>query len=311
MTASTLLYVSLGLAPFLVSALRRRWSTGFAHHGPPGAAALALTTYALTLALTQGIVLCLTAYLGTIELFPVVHPSDWSASVLGANLRIPAWCAVGCAIVAAALLARAGARIVLSLSAVRTTNAASRRLAPSADLAVVAGASRVAFAAPAWFSRRRGRIVVSRELLAVMTVPERKALIAHERSHLRHAHHLYALVIRVAAAANPLVGDLVAPVDHACERWADRDAAAAVGDPVIVAHALGRAALTDRRAPEGALGATHSDVVSRVRDLLEPQPTDRRALIRCALLVAVSWAMTLALVAHGHAIVELAEQGLS
>ena len=104
----------------------------------------------------------------------------------------------------------------------------------------------------------------------------RRALVAHEQSHLDHHHHLYAVLVRMAAAANPLIRDLVSAVDHASERWADTDAADVVGDPATVAHALGRAALAKNQAPKNALAASRSDVVKRVRELVEPRPTAGR-----------------------------------
>ena len=56
---------------------------------------------------------------------------------------------------------------------------------------------------------------------------QRRALLAHERSHPRHRHHLHHTACQFAAAVNPLLRRLPAAVELATERWADEDAAAA------------------------------------------------------------------------------------
>ena len=66
---------------------------------------------------------------------------------------------------------------------------------------------------------------------------ERRAVLAHERSHLRHRHHLHQTAAVLAAAANPLLYRLPAAVALSTERWADEDAAAAC-DRRSVAEAL-------------------------------------------------------------------------
>ena len=59
-------------------------------------------------------------------------------------------------------------------------------------------------------------------------------------------------------------------VDQAIERWADSAAAQEVGDPAIVAHALGLAALARPRFPPQALSAARNDALERILDLFEP-----------------------------------------
>src|SRR5581483_9371752 len=59
-------------------------------------------------------------------------------------------------------------------------------------------------------------------MLALLDDAERAAVLAHERSHLRHHHALFELVVRVAVALNPLVISLEHDVRFALERWARR-----------------------------------------------------------------------------------------
>ena len=79
-----------------------------------------------------------------------------------------------------------------------------------------------AFAVPG----RPGRIAMSTGLLRVLRRDQRRAVLAHERSHLRHRHHLHQTAAVLAAAANPLLYRLPAAVALSVERWADEDAAA-------------------------------------------------------------------------------------
>ena len=102
-----------------------------------------------------------------------------------------------------------------------------------------------------------------------------------KEAHLRHRHNLVVIAIRIAAAANPMLRPLVAVVAQAVERAADEEAADVVGDRILVARSVARAA-TVRRArllAAGRLAATGGDVPNRVRSLLAPPPA---AGARCA-----------------------------
>lgn len=119
-----------------------------------------------------------------------------------------------------------------------------------------------------------GHVVVSTGMLRLLDPAERAVLFAHERSHLRHHHHRYLAVARVAAVAVPVLGFVTGRLRLAVERWADEDAAeAAGGDRRLVARTILRAALarTDYDATAilalGAIG-----VRARVDALLSPAP---------------------------------------
>ncbi|MET9022778.1 M56 family metallopeptidase [Actinopolymorpha sp. NPDC004070] len=145
-----------------------------------------------------------------------------------------------------------------------------------------------------------GRIIVTSGMLATLTDDERAALVAHERSHLRHRHSWWILAAEVAAAANPFLSRTSQAVRHAVERWADEDAAVDVADRRLVARALARAALTRQAhtralsAPSdsAATAAVGGDVPTRVQALMDPPTRHVRAGVAAlvALLVVVTTA---------------------
>lgn len=50
-----------------------------------------------------------------------------------------------------------------------------------------------------------GRVVISTAMLRALPADERRVLLAHEQSHLRHRHHAFTQLADLAAAANPLL----------------------------------------------------------------------------------------------------------
>ena len=54
-----------------------------------------------------------------------------------------------------------------------------------------------------------GRTVVTRAMLQALSGPERRALLAHEQSHVSGYHFVYVSLVQLAAAANPLLRPLV------------------------------------------------------------------------------------------------------
>ncbi|MEU3344698.1 M56 family metallopeptidase [Streptomyces sp. NPDC006700] len=135
----------------------------------------------------------------------------------------------------------------------------------------------------------RDRIVVTTALLNGLTADERRALFAHERAHLAARHHRHLLTVHLAACANPLLRPLRSAVVYTAERWADEEAARAVGDRRVVARAVGKAALLSSGAPAPHLAAVAGGPVPRrVAALLAPPPADRhRPSVRTAVGAAV------------------------
>ena len=151
-------------------------------------------------------------------------------------------------------------------------------------------------------------MVVSTAMLRALSAPERRVLLAHESSHLRHRHHLYVAVADIAAAANPMLRPAARAVRTGVERWADEDAAAHVRDRRLAARALARAALArthansrGRRA-SAALSAAGTVIGDRANALLSDPPVPRRALtlliLSLAVLTAVSTYATARMTEH-------------
>ncbi|MEU2776332.1 M48 family metalloprotease, partial [Streptomyces sp. NPDC007162] len=135
-------------------------------------------------------------------------------------------------------------RVQRAVRAERGTRRALRRLCEGQprDTELVVAASKVpqAFAIPG----RPGRILVTSAMLGALTPAERRVLLAHERAHLAHRHGSLVAATTLAVAANPLLVPVRSAVAFLVERWADEQAAAAVGDRATTARALARAALS-------------------------------------------------------------------
>ncbi|ADP81014.1 M48 family metalloprotease [Pseudofrankia inefficax] len=294
--------LALALVPPLVGATGGRPAARVARRVPPAAATVLLTGFALTVSLATGMMLCLAAFLGTVELFPFAHPSDWSAGTLRARIPVPSAAGLAAGTLAVGLLGRAGLHLVRVVAGARRASAAVAVLPAVGELAVVDDPAAHAYAV----AGRHRRVVVSTGMLRSLTGPQRRALLAHEHAHLRHHHHRYTRLAWLAAAANPLLTPVARAVDQAAERWADAVAVRAVGDPATVAHALGRAALAGPPSSHG-LGAAGHDVVDRIRDLLEPPRRQASAGLLLGAAAVVCWASTAAVLFHTYNVIEFAE----
>lgn len=197
---------------------------------------------------------------------PVASLDGWPPAALGQPVPPSLVLVVG------ALLAVAASGLLWVAAADGRRLLAAWRLAArsSPGLVVTGGADPLAYALPGW----PGRIVVSRALLRQLDAGERRALLAHERAHLRQRHDLHVLAARLAAGANPLLWGLPGAVRAAAERQADEYAAVVVGDRRTVAHAIAGAAGV-RPAPVSVLAAGGADVPRRVAALLAPAAPNR------------------------------------
>lgn len=130
---------------------------------------------------------------------------------------------------------------------------------------------------------RRGGVVVSTGMLAVLEPAERRAMLAHERAHTAHRHDRF-LVIGSLGAGLPLLAPAVGALRHALERWADEVAAGEVGSRDVVARAVARAALASHDAAVGVgLGIAGADVPARVEALMCPPVRGAMATVWAAL----------------------------
>lgn len=159
------------------------------------------------------------------------------------------------------------------------------------------GASRVHLintATPLAFTQtgRHAGVVVSTGMLAALDDAEQGALFSHEQSHLAHRHDRY-IVLASLAGSLPVLAPAVGQLRLALERWADEDAAEAVGDRTIVARAVAKAALVSHDRQAAALGMATSHVPARVEALLRP-PVSGASFVAAATFAAVATAVVMA-----------------
>lgn len=171
---------------------------------------------------------------------------------------------------AGALLSAMAVRAVASA---RSAHSTQRRLPECEDGVLILDSKQpAAYAVPG----RRGGIVVSTGMIDALEPPERVVLWAHERSHLAHHHHRYLIATEMAVALVPPLRRLADQVHLATERWADEDAACAVGgDRTLVARAIARAAIASVDHHRTAMAIADTGVGERVRAMVE---VDRRLL---------------------------------
>ncbi|MFF5364229.1 M56 family metallopeptidase [Streptomyces scabiei] len=239
----------------------------------PRTATRLLTGVAVVTAVCSTVCLALLMVVGTAQLPGNPLPDGWSdpevrAAVpydeVAGRLAIPALLAV--VVACGRTLWRHG----------RVRRRAHRALAglPGTEVAVLPDEVPYAYALP---GGRRDRVVVTTALLASLEPAERRALFAHERAHLAARHHRLLLAVRLAARANPFLRPLRTAVSCTAERWADEDAARAVGSRRVVARAIGKAALLSAGSPVATLAgfAASGPVPRRVAALLGPAPAAR------------------------------------
>ncbi|MFF7981385.1 M56 family metallopeptidase [Streptomyces sp. NPDC007901] len=250
--------------PLLVSLLLPLVSPAVGRRVAPALAARVLTSAAaLTAAATTwSLILLTTALVGDAP--PLVREAHED----GRRLADPVPEVIGVA--ACLTLAVVVWRVQRAVRAERRTRRALRRLCAGhpqdTELVVAASETPQAFAIPG----RPGRILVTSSMLSALAPAERRVLLAHERAHLAHRHGRLVTAAALAAAANPLLGPVRSAVSFLVERWADEQAATAVGDRVTTARALARAALSAR--PGCALNFTDRAVTRRIAALQTAPP---------------------------------------
>lgn len=227
----------------------------------PRAAVLILTTLALsvTAAVVAALGLLAIGYLAQVPW--IAAYAGWCRSLARAHDAVPTWAGLA-ALCALVLMAAA---VAWRVRRWRRTIAA---LAHDGPLDVLPTTEPMAFVVPG----RPGHIAVSSGLLHLLSAPERRVLFAHEGSHLRHRHHRYVAATDLATVAVPMLRPLRAHLRFATERWADEDAAAAVGDRQLVARAIARAALATTAVSPAVLSLAQHGVAARVEALLDDRP---------------------------------------
>jgi len=283
--------------PFVFSGLFGTAAPVMARRLPPAFATWLMSIGALLSATSAMIALALLGSTLVGQNPVVANTGRWS----GSALRIADPVAIPVAVLA--LLALSGLLVRLAATAVGRFLALREayRLAatlPTAggELAVIDRPDLHACAVPG----RPGRIVVFRGLLRSLDAEQRRAVLAHERAHLVHHHHLHHTVARLAAAANPLLFRLPGAVALSTERWAD-ECAAATSTREAVGEALMRAALRRGDAmglPTTVLAAAATNLAARIEALRTPPPAMK--LWRVALLVGLLAATTATVLEAAH-----------
>lgn len=199
-------------------------------------------------------------------------------------------------LVAAAVVTMAGRAVRVWWRTLRTTHRARHRL--------VAATTRVEHDVS--FTRLgsvacsvgllRPRIFVDSAMFPALSAPQRAAVLAHERGHVRGRHGLIDLAARcMAAGLAPLPGARLAHTEtrRHLEALAD-DRAAATTNRRTVAEAIVMAATMP---PQPALGAAGWSTW-RVDRILEPLPRHRPLVAAAALLMLIALAVLTQTVGH-------------
>jgi beta-lactamase regulating signal transducer with metallopeptidase domain len=228
----------------------------------------------------------------------VANGQRWSAHSLNNHGRIPLGLGITACLallIVAFMLSRRASRVVGDLW---SASMACRRLTPDTEhLVVVDDVRPDAYAVSGFLG---GRVVVTSGMLSALDGDELRVLLAHEHSHLRHAHHVYLALAQVSAAASPLTRGLPRVVRACAERWADEDAASVTGSRPLAARALVRAGLETIRSDASgrlhtALGIADAQVAHRAMALLAPRPCTRpRGLVVVAVIAVLAMVGTLA-----------------
>jgi hypothetical protein len=218
----------------------------------------------------------------------IIDLGPWSADALRAHTPVPVAVAVAAAAAVTGTVVYAGTVLGRRIGSFQRANRACRGLRHADGLIVVDDQRPDAFSTPP----PGGRIVVTTGLLRGLDERERRALLAHETSHVAHGHSWWVLAADLAAAMNPVLIPTARAVHQTVERWADEDAAMEVRDRKLVARTLAHSALLVHaaRAVPPALAAATSGVPQRVAALLAPAPGRRPVPITLliVLLVAVT-----------------------
>ncbi len=257
---------------------------------PPRAAALLLSVTSVLLAALSVGSLTLLTLAGLIRL-PVIAAMG-HMSALFARQAVPVHLLVGelAALVLGIVALAAGLAARQHLSELRRARDTVRRYGGAGDLTILPDDTADAFALPGR-PGRPGRIVVTAGMLRELDARERAALLAHERAHLTGRHHLLVVCADLAGCLHPALRALRGPLSFHLERWADEDAARAVGDRRLTARAIGRAALATSAAPSGLRpaavpAAAAGPVPRRVAALLAPPRPRARTTAAVAVALA-------------------------
>jgi hypothetical protein len=225
--------------PFLAAAAFALLGTRIADRLRPAQATWMLSCGAVATSACSLCSLVLLAWSLLARFSPVASIGDWSVALFAHHDPVSVGVSIPAIVVLTVVCLRTGRALVRHVRSLAAVYRTCRQL-PGAigELVVITDETMDACALPG----RPGRIVVSQRMLASLSAGERAAVLAHERSHLTHRHHLHQVAVALAAAANPLLRRVPRATSDAVERWADQDAARCIRDADGIATALCRAA---------------------------------------------------------------------
>lgn len=251
----------------------------------PATFAVVFTAASVTVAFASSGVLAVACWYGAARIGPIAAIGGWSSALLSQRTPVSLPVSVCAGVIATTMVLVSGRlwsrRIGELRSAHRTWAIADR-----SGVAVTPDANVDAFAVDGTATTRR--VVLTMGLLRELPEPAlQRAVIEHERSHLRHHHLLYRLGVETATATNPLLRPIRRYVDEALEAWADDDAAAATA-PATVATAIATVALArTRRHRHIVLAVADTSTTWRIERLLKPENShDAGAIIGAAIVLS-------------------------
>jgi Zn-dependent protease with chaperone function len=262
----------------------------------PAAAVRLLVPTTILIAGCSLFVVAVVTFTGAAQLGEVSEIGHWSPATVHALSPISGAAAT---LAGLTLLPAAGCAFVRLARTVRALSATRRACQglPDNGPVLIVDSDRVdAFTTPGL----TGRIVVTTALLRALDSDQRRALLAHEQSHLTHRHPWWTMAADLAAAVNPTLGPTARAIRQACERWADEDAAS-VTSRRLVATTIAHAAMlmtSHRPTPQPVVAATGGEVPARVRALLRPPPRTRPLQAGIVIVMAAAVAASTLAVQH-------------
>jgi peptidase M48-like protein len=251
---------------------------------PPTAVRL-LVAASVVVAGCGAFVLAVVSFIGAAQLGEVAEEGPWSPATVHSMSPISDTAAVIAGALLLPAIGLAAIYVVRTIRAIWTTHRVCHGLPSAGSLLVVNAAQPEAFTT----AGVAGRIVITTGLLRALDRQQRKALLAHERSHLQHRHPWWTITADLTAAVNPLLRPTARAIRQLCERWADEDAAAETSRDTV-ADTIGHVALLVSRRPRPAvLAAAGGCVTARVRAMQSPAP--RRRTLPSVLIVAMAIVM--------------------
>jgi hypothetical protein len=271
----------------------------------PATAVRLLVPTCVLIAAATVFVLAVVAFLGAAQLGEIAEVGHWSAITVRTLSPVSAAAATVAGVLLLPAAGWATGYLIRTAHAIRETHRACHGL-PTADPVLVVDSDRAdAFTTPGL----AGRIVVTTGLLAALDEQQRLALLAHEYSHLRHRHPWWTITADLTAAINPLLRPTASMIRHACERWADEDAATATSRRLVATTIIRAALLVGRQRGTTSLAAIGGQIPARVRALLDPAPRNRVApAVVTAVLAAAMLASTVVIQQSTETIFETADR---